>query len=218
MWRLPIYGDARHRMTRQLELELVRHKLLQWNSIEVGDIFKQIERLEANIVELWIMEDQERGLHKLDLRELHFKLSLYHSLLRQQETFWRQKSRVQWIRKGDRNTRFFHQATMVQRSSNCIRQLRISDSIFVDGAHEIKEQLFQLSRSQWTEHLDEDPLCKVPRPGTGSLTLIMRPCPIQCLLRRSVGHYGLLGWTRPQDRMGFPLSSTVNISPLLIGR
>lgn len=44
---------------------------------------------------------------------------------------------MQWIKKGDRNTRFFHWSTMM-RLINCIKQLQESD-VRLDTA-EIKEQ------------------------------------------------------------------------------
>lgn len=40
------------------------------------------------------------------------------SLLTQQETFWRHKARIQWLKEGDRNAHFFHHATMVHHTQN----------------------------------------------------------------------------------------------------
>jgi len=34
---------------------------------------------------------------------------------RQEEIFWRQKMRVQWIKEGERNTKFFHKSTLSHR-------------------------------------------------------------------------------------------------------
>lgn len=42
---------------------------------------------------------------------------------KKEEIFWQQKSRVQWLREGDRNTNFFHAHTMQKRKKNCIERL-----------------------------------------------------------------------------------------------
>ena len=43
----------------------------------------------------------------------------YHS----EEIFWMQKSRLQWLRSGDRNTKFFHAVTKNRRAQNKILSL-----------------------------------------------------------------------------------------------
>lgn len=48
-----------------------------------------------NIANLHMIEDQKGGLRESNLKELHHKLSTHRSLLKQQETLWRQKSRIQ---------------------------------------------------------------------------------------------------------------------------
>lgn len=40
-----------------------------------------------------------------------------------EEIFWRQKSRINWLKAGDRNTRFFHAVTKNRRARNCIQSL-----------------------------------------------------------------------------------------------
>eukprot|EP00253_Pinus_taeda_P014499 PITA_14499 len=50
------------------------------------------------------------------------------NLCKQEEIFWRQKSRVQWLKEGERNTSFFHRSTIANRTHN-----RISSILNVKG-------------------------------------------------------------------------------------
>ncbi|KAL4298213.1 hypothetical protein GQ457_12G007890 [Hibiscus cannabinus] len=54
-------------------------------------------------------------------------------VLSQEESLWHQKARDNWIAKGDRNTRFFHLATMPRRKRNAIQ------SLIIDG-HWVSDQ------------------------------------------------------------------------------
>jgi hypothetical protein len=44
-------------------------------------------------------------------------------LLDQEEIMWRQRSRVQWLAAGDKNTRFFHFRASQRRKKNRIAEL-----------------------------------------------------------------------------------------------
>lgn len=55
-----IYEDARYRITQRLEL--TRHRLFRWNYLEIGDIFRQIEKAEKEIANMQMREDWEGGL------------------------------------------------------------------------------------------------------------------------------------------------------------
>lgn len=77
--------------------------------------------MEGSINDLQEREEHEGGgLNEDDLIVLWNQLTKHHSLLSQQEILRRQKSRMQWIREGDKNTRFFHQAIIVKRYKNHI--------------------------------------------------------------------------------------------------
>ncbi|MQM19096.1 hypothetical protein Taro_052096 [Colocasia esculenta] len=56
------------------------------------------------------------------LNEANAKLM---QILHWQELFWCQKSRIQWLQEGDRNTAFYHAAVRSRRSRNFIHRLKI---------------------------------------------------------------------------------------------
>lgn len=76
-----VYGDMRFRVIRRLEL--ARCRLLQWNWHKIGDIFRHIKDVETNITKLQYKKDQEGDLQEFELRTLHHRLFVHHSLLRQ---------------------------------------------------------------------------------------------------------------------------------------
>lgn len=51
---------------------------------------------------------------------------------------WYQKSRTQWIRDGDRKTRFSHLSTLVRRKRDKVLRLKI-DGEWVDDSDQLKQ-------------------------------------------------------------------------------
>lgn len=63
---------------------------------------------------------------ELEARNTH--LVLVHC----QEVFWKQRSRVQWLREGDLNTTFFHTQATIHRRINHIRQIQREDGSWLN--------------------------------------------------------------------------------------
>lgn len=42
----------------------------------------------------------------------------------QEETLWRQKSRIRWLKDGEKNTKFFHKTTVQCRMHNLISHIQ----------------------------------------------------------------------------------------------
>ena len=63
-----------------------------------------------------------------------------------EETSWRQKSRELWLRKGDRNTGFFHKMTNSHKRGNCIMKLRIN-GILITEEEELKQGIIDAFKS-----------------------------------------------------------------------
>ncbi|XP_019163505.1 PREDICTED: uncharacterized protein LOC109159849 [Ipomoea nil] len=100
----------------------VTKESLHWNKKVFGNIFNRKKRLEARIRGIQLANNYATScvLQSLE-RELADELNM---VLDQEEALWFQKSRMDWIRDGDRNTRFYHNSAMIRRNRNRIRFLK----------------------------------------------------------------------------------------------
>jgi hypothetical protein len=53
-------------------------------------------------------------------------------LLYKEEMLWLQRSRISWLKEGDRNTRFFHQKAVWRAWQNKIKKLKDDDGVWKD--------------------------------------------------------------------------------------
>ncbi|XP_038977842.1 uncharacterized protein LOC120108329 [Phoenix dactylifera] len=164
-WNKPVRGDAMYRVSRRLEL--TRRYLRRWNRVEVGNIFRRIEELEEAIANMQLREASGGGLSHVEFSELRSFLSMHDALLSQQEIFWRQKSRVQWIQEGDRNTKFFHQSTLIRRQRNRIRSIRDEDGQAIEDPIMICRVFEQFFRTRWTERTGSGIFTELPLSPEG---------------------------------------------------
>lgn len=67
-------------------------------------------------------------------------IAKYYKTINQEETHWRQKARVNWIQKGDRNIKFFKMTTLRRRSFNKIVKTKKSNGITTYEEDEIQEE------------------------------------------------------------------------------
>ncbi|XP_029144591.1 uncharacterized protein [Arachis hypogaea] len=90
-----------------------------------GNIFVKKRELERLLNDVQITLDSRED-QQLRIKEqiLHQELN---SVLLQEEISWYQKSREQWVRCGDRNTKIFHLQTVISRKRNKIHELFLED-------------------------------------------------------------------------------------------
>jgi hypothetical protein len=70
---------------------------------------------------------------------------------KQEEILWKQKSRVQWLKEGERNTKFFHRAMIHRRHINRITQLEDSHGHIIKEHARIEEELLGYYQDLLTE-------------------------------------------------------------------
>lgn len=58
----------------------------------------------------------------------------------QEETLWRQKSRVKWLKDGEKNTKFFHKTTVQRRMNNNISHIKNDQGSRIETHEGIEEE------------------------------------------------------------------------------
>ncbi|CAA7014948.1 unnamed protein product [Microthlaspi erraticum] len=99
------------------KISSVRRALGIWRSNNDLNAEKHITDLKETLDALYCHDNTTTD----DITEATKKL---HEALKSEEVFWKQKSRVMWLREGDRNSKFFHAATKQRRARNRIARLK----------------------------------------------------------------------------------------------
>lgn len=121
-----------------LNLQKLSNTLPSWNRNVFGDIYykKRILLARLNGIQGAYMNRSNPFLEELEGK--HQKG--YQELLAQEELMWFQKSRAEWIKDGDRNTRYYHTKTIIRRRRNKVFALRNEAGEWTDDI----EQLFKI--------------------------------------------------------------------------
>ncbi|XP_050222570.1 uncharacterized protein LOC126672659 [Mercurialis annua] len=126
-WNEQVEGHKMYRVVQKLKR--LKKELRKLNMSTFCDISTQAREK--------LREDQEKvQKNPLDARMLEVELSSVNNLrklLRLEESFYRQKCRVQWIELGDLNTKFFHKSLVQRQATNRITHLKVDGEIIEDN-------------------------------------------------------------------------------------
>ncbi|XP_048613347.1 uncharacterized protein LOC125587196 [Brassica napus] len=142
-----------------------RKALSEWRKQQNINSAKLVEELNEKVEGLYADDNATTEEIAAALKELS-------DSLKAKEMFWKQKSRVFWLREGDKNTKFFHALTKQRRARNKITQLLDANGNIVEdeeGLVAIATSYFrQIFESSITEDIEEA-LSEVPTTITGSM-------------------------------------------------
>lgn len=94
-----------------------------------------------------LANNTNRGLLKLEAK-LRRELD---EILDREETLWYQKSRVDWLKNGDRNTTFFHLSTVVRQWRNKVTTIKNNEGLWLHNKEEVKNCVVNYFKRLFTE-------------------------------------------------------------------
>ncbi|KAJ6672520.1 hypothetical protein OIU85_013819 [Salix viminalis] len=119
-WMEEADGDPMLQLTTKLRR--IKKKLKDFHLLHSSHITRRVEEARKEWGKCQIDLDanpSNAGLRMQERRLAH----QYNQLLNDEESYFRQKSRIQWLSQGDRNTKFFHRSVLHRRSRNTIHRL-----------------------------------------------------------------------------------------------
>jgi exonuclease III len=134
----------------QQSLKNFKQLLKHWNKNNFGNILQSIRNIESKLVE--IQNTFISGSRTTDLMREEEKLQAQlEERRKQEEILWKQKSRVQWLKEGEKNTKFFHRAMMHRRHVNRITHLEDGQGNPVREHSKIEAELINYYQDLLTE-------------------------------------------------------------------
>ena len=109
------------------KLNQLSKELKRWNSGSFGNVRRQLKGLRAELEEMRSSPGRQGPSHA-EIKTRDRIIELRH----REEVMWRQRSRIQWLSEGDRNTHFFHQRVSRRKKKNKITSLSRADGVLTE--------------------------------------------------------------------------------------
>uniref|UniRef100_A0A803PQM1 Uncharacterized protein n=1 Tax=Cannabis sativa TaxID=3483 RepID=A0A803PQM1_CANSA len=131
-WKFVTSGDITH---FQSNLSTCTDALQRWHHHKFGQMKKDISKMQKTVAQLNNTADRtQAGVTQLQQSE-----KILDELLAYEEEYWHQRSRVDWLQCGDKNTKYFHAKASSRKANNTIKSLTNDLGLTVTG----KENLTQ---------------------------------------------------------------------------
>ena len=134
----PISGNLMYQF--QQKLRKLKAKLRTWNKEEFGDTFQENKILKDKLEEI-----QREGMDNGYTDDLKHKEQVLLVQLsdreRQEENYWKQKSRNQWLQEGERNIKLFHHTVVHNHQREKLMKLKKDNGKYDETREDMEKEL-----------------------------------------------------------------------------
>jgi hypothetical protein len=127
------------------KLKALKGDLKVWNKEVFGDMGLKRQQLECELQAL----DEKESLSSLTSAERLIREDCraeLESVAHLEETSWRQKSRMLWLKEDDNNTKFFHKLANSHRRSNYMEKVELDGVVYKEET-EVREKVVHFYES-----------------------------------------------------------------------
>nr|TKS12516.1 hypothetical protein D5086_0000062530 [Populus alba] len=120
-WQVPVHGNPMYQFTTKLRR--LKSTLRQFHFQHTSSITDRVSKAKTE----WETTQVHLDNHPTSATAMATERSLastYLQLCKDEESYYKQKSRVQWLQLGDRNTTFFHKSLLHRQVRNRIHNLQ----------------------------------------------------------------------------------------------
>jgi hypothetical protein len=132
-------------------LKGVMGSLHSWSGRTIGSIRKKIETKRRDLERVSQRTDQNS---RWQAKKISADLD---ELLEKEEIRWRQRSRISWLRSGDRNTMFFHRKATSRQKKNKIDKLQNNSGEVVSDTDKMESLATEFFKELYTSDLEVQP-------------------------------------------------------------
>ena len=147
-WEQETEGSRMLQVTKKIRN--CRIALLKWKNKFQENSREKIEHIKKQMSEL---KESNRSTRKGNTVSLKKQLN---DAYREEELFWSQKSRIQWLREGDKNTKHFHASVQGRRSRNRMNKLQRNDGSWTESEEELSNEIAEYYRKLLTSNEEEE--------------------------------------------------------------
>ena len=129
----------------------VTRKLREWSNKNFGEFAKEMRGCQVQMKRL--MEEQQTEDIIAQMRSIDARMD---ELEKREEIFWKQRSRQEWLKHGEKNTKFFHAKAKQRIARNSITSLKDECGREYNEEEEISELLVNHFADLFTANEDND--------------------------------------------------------------
>nr|XP_027122295.1 uncharacterized protein LOC113739247 [Coffea arabica] len=132
-WNQTVERNRMYRITRQVAN--CRVALLKWKNNFTGNSLIKINQMKQQIKEV---KDSKDAGSKDKIADLKNQLKVAYS---EEEQYWAQKARIDWLREGNKNTKFFHPCVKGRRRKNRMLNIQREDGTWTKNEEELGKEV-----------------------------------------------------------------------------